>query len=189
MAQTPVKAVATINAQELKICLYMTSFAPDTHEGRVPLNTQYHRFLAEEGAGLWNLAISLSPSPRELYIPQVLPRNYTIGVGRCNLHFICNIHWRWQGFDKMIGTNRQPGTDLTNNSIFPLSNLMNHNFVQTLSSNCWLKHWSFNWFTVCICYQSWLWFPCQSWESNQTYIDGCAINLLFLYILAYVKPL
>lgn len=39
MAQTPVKAMATTDAQELKFCPYVTSFMPDTHDRRVPHDT------------------------------------------------------------------------------------------------------------------------------------------------------
>lgn len=73
MAQTPVKAVTTINAQAMKLCLYITSFMLDTHERRVPLNAQYQGSLVDEEAGLCNLATSLSVSHGELYLPQVLP--------------------------------------------------------------------------------------------------------------------
>lgn len=51
MAQIPVKAVTTINAQAMKLCLYITAFMADTHERRVPLNAQYQGSLADEEVG------------------------------------------------------------------------------------------------------------------------------------------
>lgn len=51
MAKIPVKAVTTINAQAMKLCLYITAFMADTHERRVPLNAQYQGSLADEEVG------------------------------------------------------------------------------------------------------------------------------------------